>query len=71
MLKFQAQKSKNASGNLQLIIDTDNKIFSRGYYLTSVAVTVGTKTTLYKIIDELKTNGFIEKRAGYSDCYEK
>jgi hypothetical protein len=62
MIKLQAQRSKNASGSLQLIIDTENKTYKKGYFLASFdVVTIGTKTALNAIMQQLKDNGFKEE----------
>lgn len=61
MIKLQAQRSKNASGSLQLIIDTENKTYEKGYFLASFdVVTIGTKSALNAIVEQLKNDGFKE-----------
>ena len=61
MIKLQAQRSKNASGSLQLIIDTENKTYKKGYFLASYdIVTIGTKSALNAIVEQLKNDNFVE-----------
>lgn len=59
MIKLQATRAANSSGSLQLIIDTENKTYKKGYFLASYdLVTIGTKKNLYRIIEQLENDGF-------------
>ena len=59
MIKLQAQRAANSSGSLQLIIDTEKKTYKKGYFLASYdLVTIGTKKSLYRIIEQLENDGF-------------
>jgi hypothetical protein len=61
MIKLQATRAANSSGCLQLLIDTDNKTYKKGYFLTSYdVVTIGAKKSLERIIEQLKNDGFVE-----------
>jgi hypothetical protein len=61
MIKLQATRSANCSGSLQLIIDTDNKTYKKGYFLTSYdVITIGSKKNLQRIIEQLNYDGFTE-----------
>ncbi len=59
MIKLQATRTANCSGSLQLIIDTENKTYKRGYFLTSYdVITIGSKKNLERIIEQLENDGF-------------
>ena len=59
MIKLQASRAANSSGSLQLIIDTEKKTYKKGYFLASYdLVTIGTKKSLYRIIEQLENDGF-------------
>lgn len=59
MIKLQATRAANSSGSLQLIIDTEKKTYKKGYFLASYdIVTIGTKKSLYRIIEQLENDGF-------------
>lgn len=59
MIKLQATRAANSSGSLQLIIDTENKTYKKGYFLASYdLITIGTQKNLYRIIEQLKNDGF-------------
>ena len=59
MIKLQATRAANSSGSLQLIIDTEKKTYKKGYFLASYdLVTIGTKKSLYRIIEQLENDGF-------------
>ena len=59
MIKIQASRAANGSGSLQLIIDTEKKTYKKGYFLASYdLVTIGTKKSLYRIIEQLENDGF-------------
>lgn len=61
MIKLQANRAANSSGSLQLIIDTENKTYKKGYFLTSYdVITIGSKKNLARIIEQLKNDGFVE-----------
>jgi hypothetical protein len=61
MIKLQANRAANCSGSLQLIIDTDNKTYKKGYFLTSYdVITIGSKKNLQRIIEQLNYDGFVE-----------
>ena len=61
MIKLQATRSANRSGSLQLIIDTENKTFKKGYFLASYdVITIGSKKNLARIIEQLENDGFKE-----------
>ena len=61
MIKLQAARSANSSGCLQLIIDTENKTYKKGYFLTSYdVITIGSKKNLARIIEQFKNDGFVE-----------
>lgn len=61
MIKLQANRAANSSGSLQLLIDTGNKTYKKGYFLASYdVVTIGSKKNLYKIIEQLKNSDFVE-----------
>lgn len=61
MIKLQANRAVNSSGCLQLIIDTENRTYKKGYFLTSYdVVTIGSKKNLHRIIEQLKNDGFVE-----------
>lgn len=59
MIKLQATRATNCSASLQLVIDTDKKTYKRGYFLASFdVVTIGTKTALKRIVEQLENDGF-------------
>lgn len=61
MIKLQATRAANSSGSLQLLIDTDNKTYKKGYFLTSYdVITIGSKKNLQRIIEQLNYDGFTE-----------
>lgn len=61
MIRLQATRVANSSGSLQLIINTENKTYKKGYFLASHdLITIGSQKNLYRIIEQLKNDGFTE-----------
>lgn len=59
MIKLQATHATNCSASLQLVIDTTKKTYKKGYFLASFdVITIGTKTALNRIIEQLENDGF-------------